>query len=280
MHRGYTKHWRKIWDNGYHKDPLLMVMIQYFIDFSAFKKTRVFQKGIGIIELDRGEWLISERKLSEFFGVDRQQIRTRIDQLETLEFLTRQSTHRITKIKVINYDLYQSGEDQANPVINPNLTQSKPTALNTKNAKKVKNRDSVVTGAGAHAFKETTEIPSWIPIQIWKDFKEFRVKKRAPLTDRAIKKTIEELARLRAAGDDPEDVLEQSIYRGWTGVFALKSDFKRMSPQTRAEKSKASMEVFRRRECERQREEAGLGEEEGNRSAACADDGLLSDRGL
>jgi hypothetical protein len=55
MHRGYTKHWRKIWDNGYHKDPLLMVIIQYFIDHSAYKNTRVYQKGIGIIELERGE---------------------------------------------------------------------------------------------------------------------------------------------------------------------------------------------------------------------------------
>jgi hypothetical protein len=222
--------------------------------------------------------LFSERKLSEFFGVDRQQIRTRIDQLETLEFLTRQTTHRITKVKVINYDLYQSVEDQTNPVINPELTQSKPSALNTKKVKKVKNIESVVTGAGAHAFKETTEIPSWIPIQIWKDFKEFRVKKRAPLTDRAIKKTIEELERLRGAGNDPESVLEQSIYRGWTGVFALKSDFKKASPQTRAEKVRASMEIMARREYERQAQEDR--EEKGHRPCSDPDVCILPDGGL
>ena len=34
MHRGYTKRWRKRWDKGYHKDPVLWIMMDYFIDFA------------------------------------------------------------------------------------------------------------------------------------------------------------------------------------------------------------------------------------------------------
>ena len=62
------------------------------------------------------------------------------------------------------------------------------------------------------------------------DFAEMRKKMRKPLTDRALALTLSELEKL-APGDDEKkiDILNQSIQRGWQGVFPLKDEHKQTS---------------------------------------------------
>ena len=57
------------------------------------------------------------------------------------------------------------------------------------------------------------------------DFAEMRKKMRKPLTDRALSLTHAELEKL-APGDDEKKIaiLNQSIQRGWQGVFPLKDE--------------------------------------------------------
>ena len=57
------------------------------------------------------------------------------------------------------------------------------------------------------------------------DFAEMRKKIRKPLTDRALALTLSELEKL-APGDDEKKIaiLNQSIQRGWQGVFPLKDE--------------------------------------------------------
>lgn len=58
-----------------------------------------------------------------------------------------------------------------------------------------------------------------------KDFEEMRKKMRKPLTARALALTLSELEKL-APGDDEKKIaiLNQSIQRGWQGVFPLKEE--------------------------------------------------------
>lgn len=58
-----------------------------------------------------------------------------------------------------------------------------------------------------------------------KDFEEMRKKIRKPLTERALALTLSELEKL-APGDDEKKIaiLNQSIQRGWQGVFPLKDE--------------------------------------------------------
>ena len=62
------------------------------------------------------------------------------------------------------------------------------------------------------------------------DFAEMRKKMRKPLTDRALALTLSELEKL-APGDDEKKIaiLNQSIQRGWQGVFPLKDEYKQTS---------------------------------------------------
>lgn len=67
--------------------------------------------------------------------------------------------------------------------------------------------------------KEIFDLPEWIPLQDWDDWIEQR--KTKP-TDRAKKLAITKLDKLRVEGNDPSEVLQQSILNGYSGVFPVK----------------------------------------------------------
>lgn len=67
-----------------------------------------------------------------------------------------------------------------------------------------------------------TQIPEWIPAEAWAGYVEMRQKIRKPMTDRAVSLAIKTLDYLRAAGNDPGAVLDQSVMNSWQGLFAIK----------------------------------------------------------
>ena len=69
-----------------------------------------------------------------------------------------------------------------------------------------------------------TPLPAWLNVELWKDFLEMRKKKRAVPTEKAKELLIADLEKLRQAGDNPDEVLKQSIMRNYTGVFSTKKE--------------------------------------------------------
>ena len=74
------------------------------------------------------------------------------------------------------------------------------------------------------------DLPDWISTEAWEGFDAMRRKSRHPLTPRAAKLVVNELAKLRAAGHDPNAVLDQSTRNGWRDVFPLR-DRQPVQPQ-------------------------------------------------
>jgi uncharacterized protein YdaU (DUF1376 family) len=64
-------------------------------------------------------------------------------------------------------------------------------------------------------------LPGYIPKQLWADFVEMRVKCRARPTRRASEILLRKLEGLRAEGENPIEVLEQSISNSWKGLFSV-----------------------------------------------------------
>jgi hypothetical protein len=64
-------------------------------------------------------------------------------------------------------------------------------------------------------------LPDWLPKEPWDAWLEVRKKNRAPNTPRALRLALTELAKLKAAGQDVQAVLEQSTLRGWRGIFPI-----------------------------------------------------------
>jgi len=92
----------------------------------------------------------------------------------------------------------------------PSLTVSEPKKETTTTAPK----------PGA-----TAELPDWLPLETWNAFLEMRKKLRKEMGTTAVKLAIKKLEDLRAAGNDPKLVLEQSILNSWQGLFELRVPF-------------------------------------------------------
>ncbi len=65
-------------------------------------------------------------------------------------------------------------------------------------------------------------LPDWLPPEAWADWHGFR-NARKGWTAKARELSLRTLADLKAQGHDPRKVIEQSIERGWTGLFPIKS---------------------------------------------------------
>jgi len=67
-------------------------------------------------------------------------------------------------------------------------------------------------------------LPEWVPTDLWNDFEEICKKKKAPRTPRARTLALNSLDKLRLSGYSPSAVLENSIERGYTGLFEPKQN--------------------------------------------------------
>ena len=91
---------------------------------------------------------------------------------------------------------------------------------------------SSAIGSGADAPSPPPNLPpDWLPAREWEAFRKFRKKIKHPLTAEAEALAVQELDKLRAAGNDPAAVLNQSILRGWRGLFAIKQEHSQKGQQ-------------------------------------------------
>lgn len=98
-----------------------------------------------------------------------------------------------------------------------------PTANNCKQVQATDHLDVVVVVA--EDGRKAPEVPEWVPIPQWQAFVEMRAKLRKPMTAYAKKLIFKKLDGLRATGNDPAQVLEQSVRKSWQDVFELKADY-------------------------------------------------------
>ena len=68
------------------------------------------------------------------------------------------------------------------------------------------------------------ELPDWISKELWNQFLNHRKSFKPKLTLEAERLNLNKLAKLREQGDDPKEIIEQTIANGWKGFFSLKSN--------------------------------------------------------
>lgn len=72
--------------------------------------------------------------------------------------------------------------------------------------------------------KDIYILPEWLDKDTWNAYLEMRKNGKKPPTDYALKLIIAKLEKLKATGDDPNEILNQSIISGWSGVYPLKQE--------------------------------------------------------
>ena len=73
------------------------------------------------------------------------------------------------------------------------------------------------------ARKSAPVLPEWLPQDAWDAWQRFRSARKG-WTDDAKALCLRTLTKLREQGHEPRAVIEQSIERGWTGLFPVKAD--------------------------------------------------------
>lgn len=105
----------------------------------------------------------------------------------------------------------------ANPRLSSGLAGQKPTQTpDTRHQEKGDNPPYPPA-----ASPPVIELPSELPATTWKAFRDHRQRLRAPLTHHAETLLLAKLSRLAGDGHDPAAVVEQSIERGWKGLFPI-----------------------------------------------------------
>jgi hypothetical protein len=72
-------------------------------------------------------------------------------------------------------------------------------------------------------MKDTPEIPSWVPIDIFMEYQEMRKEKHCKLPVASYPRFFKKLKKLSEDSNcSPEEIIDQSISNGWQGIFLLR----------------------------------------------------------
>jgi hypothetical protein len=224
MHKGYVKVWRKIEDSGFMQIPNTLALFMHIL-FNATHKERKLGTPAGVIELKRGQYVSGRIELARVLKQSEQQIRTSLKKLELMEIITIQSTNRFSIYTIENYGKYQDEQPADNQQVNQQSTSKQPAdnqqittkqELNNSNIKEFNKKSKAIADKSALPF------PDFIDSELWNDFLEVRKELKAKNTLPAIKALINKLIELRDNGDDPVQVVMNSIRSSWKDVYPIK----------------------------------------------------------
>jgi hypothetical protein len=68
------------------------------------------------------------------------------------------------------------------------------------------------------------ELPDWINAEVWNEYISMRIKIRKPATEYAKTLIVKKLTKLKESGNNPDEVLSQSISNSWQDVYSLRGD--------------------------------------------------------
>jgi hypothetical protein len=78
------------------------------------------------IELERGDFVASQRTLADVWGWGRQKVRRFLDKLEIVGKIVQNPTHGSTRVTICNYGRFQDGQPNDQPTVNPRSTHGQP----------------------------------------------------------------------------------------------------------------------------------------------------------
>lgn len=144
MHRGYIKIWRKLEDSGLLQMHGTLALFIHILLKATHKPTKIGTP-IGVVELDRGQYISGRHKLASAVGLTEREIRTCLSRLEELDILSIKTTSKYSIYTIVNYGNYQDCDqlnDQqttGNSPTNDQQTTTKQTHkhINTKEDKTI-----------------------------------------------------------------------------------------------------------------------------------------------
>lgn len=212
MHDGYVKLWRKSLDSGWLSNPTLWAFWCWCLLKATHKQIKQIV-GYQEVLLQPGQFIFGRKKCAKELKTSEQTVRTCLLTLKSNNNLTIKPTNKFSVISIVNWEAYQQDErknnHQTNHQVNQQLTNNQPTTNHKQECKECK--------------EELIGMPDWLPKEKWDDFKKHRKSIKKPMTAKAEELALSKLLRLRFDGNDPIEVIDNSIINGWSGLFEIKA---------------------------------------------------------
>jgi hypothetical protein len=138
MNRGYIKVWRKIIEAGWLQNHKLCAFWLWCL-LKASHKEYDLVVGCQQVHLMPGSFVFGRKAASKELRMSEQQIRTLLDFLKTSQNITIKTTNKFSIISIVNWDIYQTEENEINQQSNQPLTNNQPTTNHKQECKEYKN---------------------------------------------------------------------------------------------------------------------------------------------
>lgn len=213
--QGWIKLYRKIMDNKmWQEKPFSRGQAWIDLLLMANHDDNTFLFDGRFIDLEKGSFITSEHKLMERWGWSKSKVRLFLNELQKQQMIVKNSDQKKTTITICNYSVYQDSETTERPLKDHSKTTERPLKDPNKNDKEC-------------TKNEKKDIYSELPTELHEPLKRFlehRKKLKKPMTDYAIELMLKKLIKL-SGGDVrvSKNILEQSIERGWAGIFEIKN---------------------------------------------------------
>ncbi|EOV9706020.1 replication protein [Cronobacter malonaticus] len=106
------------------------------------------------------------------------------------------------------------------------LRESNPSKQgNTKDTIQNTKKNTPLTPQGGKAKFNPLDVvlPDWLDRAVWREWVQYRAESKKPIKSMlTVTKAIKLLSQFRDSGDNPADVVNQSIANGWQGLFRVK----------------------------------------------------------
>jgi hypothetical protein len=161
----YVLVWRKIKETSFYQNPSACLLAQHLIREVNWKDNKfIFNKQEMVVK--RGQIVTGRFALSKATGLTPRMIRTAIDILSNVGFLTIKTTNRFSIITICKYNDYQLSmtSETTNQLTNNGPTEGQQRAT-IKEVKELKEVTSVVPAAPTAPARKVFQIPTLEEVQ-------------------------------------------------------------------------------------------------------------------
>lgn len=239
---GWVKIYREIENHWIWQNDKYFKCWQWFIFRANHCQNKVLL-GTEFMDVNRGEFITSISKICQATGMSMQSTRTFLALLEKDKMINKQTTSKLTKITICNYDYYQGDQQTNNKQINKRVTQSqqtdnKPVTTDKNEKNDIKNEKNLKKEPCDFDFSFVEE--TWKPLFFeWLAYKKSR--KEYYKTQQSIEACYRNLKML--SRNDiliGRKVLDKSMGNNYQGLFPIED-----KPQQSASEPKMSTKYIR-----------------------------------
>lgn len=204
----------------------LLLLFSYWQTGKPLRSDRL----ASVSRLSNERWTDVEQTLREFFHVSKGvwthfRVEADLEKVESKSKKNSSAGKASAKAKALAKQALEEG-DSTNVGTNVEQTYQRNvnhTDTDTDTEQKQGQKPSAKKAAKPKIPKPAFQLPEWINAKAWSSFVEMRVKIKKPMTENAMGLAVKALEKLEAQGHRAEDVLNQSTFNSWQGLFAARS---------------------------------------------------------